>query len=178
MIINATIRRWNFKKYGEKCGHCKTDMLLPYDYEITCFSGGYNVRKQKHQHKQSQWKKINFIDRLKYAEQKMICICIDVYKVYEGDDYDKIYEVLSTLKNKKWKTNNILIEKNKDIIENPDFEQDYWSRTAIRSYKRGHDSIRSMKWLAFYDRSFFENINCFDMMGSIVKIKETWNQIS
>ena len=31
---------------------------------------------------------------------------MDVYKIYEGDDYDKIYEVLSRLKNKKLKINN------------------------------------------------------------------------
>ena len=70
-------------------------------------------------------KKINFINRLKYAEQKIFCICIDVYKIYEGDDYDKIYKVFSTLKNKKLKINNILIEKYKNMIVNPDFEQDY-----------------------------------------------------
>ena len=50
---------------------------------------------------------------MKYAELKRFCICVDVYQVYEGNDYDnqlyegidydKIYEVLSTLKNKKIK---------------------------------------------------------------------------
>ena len=49
-----------------------------------------------------QRKKTNFINRLKYAGHKIFCICVDVYKIYEGDDYDKIYEVLSTLKNKKY----------------------------------------------------------------------------
>ena len=29
---------------------------------------------------------------------KTFCICTDVYKIYEGSDFDKIYEVLSTLK--------------------------------------------------------------------------------
>ena len=43
--------------------------------------------------------------------KKKICIFIDVWKIYEGDDYEKIYEVLSTLKNKKLKINNVLIEK-------------------------------------------------------------------
>ena len=38
------------------------------------------------------------MNRLKYAEFKKFCICIDVYKIYEGNDYDKICEVLSTLK--------------------------------------------------------------------------------
>ena len=56
-------------------------------------------------------KKTNFINRLKYAEQKIFCICIDVYKIYEGNDYDEIYKVLSTLKNEKLEINYILIEK-------------------------------------------------------------------
>ena len=28
----------------------------------------------------------------------MCLICVDVYKIYEGDDFDEIYKVLSTLK--------------------------------------------------------------------------------
>ena len=40
----------------------------------------------------------NFINRIKYAAHKNFCICVDVYKIYEGNDYDKIYEVLSILK--------------------------------------------------------------------------------
>ena len=48
-------------------------------------------------------KKINFINRLKYAEVKIFFNCVDVYKFYECDDFDKIYKVLSTLKNKKIK---------------------------------------------------------------------------
>ena len=43
-------------------------------------------------------RKNNFINRLKYAEHKIFCVCIDVYKFYARDDYHKIYEVLSTLK--------------------------------------------------------------------------------
>ena len=34
------------------------------------------------------------------------------------------------------------------MLENPDFEQDYWSKTAIGVYRKGHDGIRIMKWLA------------------------------
>ena len=82
---------------------------------------------------------------MKYAEVKIFSIRVDVYKIYGGDDFNKIYEVLSTLKNKKLKINNILIEKYKDMILNPDFEQDYWSRTAIGVHKKGHDCIRLMK---------------------------------
>ena len=46
------------------------------------------------------------------------------------------------------KINNILIEKYEDMLENLDFEQNYYSRTAIGIYKIGHDAIRLMKWLA------------------------------
>ena len=31
------------------------------------------------------------------------------------------------------------------MLENPDFEQGYWSKTATSVYKGGHDSIRLMK---------------------------------
>ena len=34
------------------------------------------------------------------------------------------------------------------MLENPGFEQDHYSRTAIGFYEVGHDSIRLMKWLA------------------------------
>ena len=33
------------------------------------------------------------------------------------------------------------------MTDNPDFEQDYWSKTATGVYKIGHDSIRLMKWI-------------------------------
>ena len=89
------------QKYRKCCGHCHRNTLLLYEYEGTCFSCGYNVNKRKHELSKIQRKKINFINSLKYAEVKIFSICVDVYKIYEGDDYDKIIEVLSTLKNKK-----------------------------------------------------------------------------
>ena len=97
-------------------------------------------------------KKINFLNRLKYAEVKIFSICVDVYKIYDGDDYDEIYKVLSTLKNKKLKINNILIEIYKNMLEKPDFEQNHWSRTAEGIYKIGHDCIRLIKFTCYYDR--------------------------
>ena len=105
------------QKYGKRCGHCNQNTLLPYEYEFTCLSCGYNVNKRKHELSKMQRKKIIFINRLKYAEVKLFSICVVVYKIYEGDDYDEIYKILSTLKNKKLKINNILIEKYKDIIK-------------------------------------------------------------
>ena len=114
-------------------------------------------------------KKINFINRLKYAEVKIFSICVDLYKIYENDDYDEIYKVLSRLKNKKLKINNILIEIYKDMLRNPNFEQNKYSLTSSGIYKIGHDSIRLIKWICYYDRSYYENINYYDMMGSICR---------
>ena len=55
------------------------------------------------------------------------------------------------------------------MLQNSDFEQDQWSRTAEAIYKIGHDSISLMKWLIYYDRSHYDNMNYFDLMGSICK---------
>ena len=52
------------------------------------------------------------------------------------------------------------------MLENPHFEQTYWSRTAEGIYKIGHDSIGVMKRLAYYDRSYYTNINYYVLMGS------------
>ena len=77
------------QKYAKKCLYCNRNMLIPYEYERTCISCGFNINKHKRELSKIQ-KKINFINRLKYAEQKIFCICIDVYKIYEDDDYDNI----------------------------------------------------------------------------------------
>ena len=147
------------QKYAKRCGHCNRNTLLPYEYEYSCLACGYNVNKRKHELSKIQRRKINFINRLKYAEQKIFCICIDVYKIYEGDDYDEIYKVLPALKNKKLKINNILIEEYKNMLENSDFEQNKYSITSTGIYKIGYDCIRLIKWICFYDRSYYENIN-------------------
>ena len=76
------------------------------------------MSKRKNELSKTQRKKINFVNRLKYEEFKKISICVDVYKIYEGDDYDEIYKVLSTLKNKKLKINNTLIEIYKGMLKN------------------------------------------------------------
>ena len=61
------------------------------------------------------------------------------------------------------------------MLEIPDFEQDHWSRTAEGIYKIGHDSITLMKWICYYDRSYYENINYYDLMASFLKLS---NEIS
>ena len=105
------------QKYGKKCGRCNRNSLLQYEYDWTCFSSGFNVIKRKHKFFKIQRKRIDFTNRLKYAEVKLCSICVGVYKNYGGSAYDKIYEVLSSLKNKKLKINNILIDKYKDVFK-------------------------------------------------------------
>ena len=73
--------------------------------------------KRKQELSQIQRKK-SFTNGLKYAEQNIFCICVDVCQIYDGNDYDKKYEVLSTIKNKKLKINKNLIEKLKVRIRN------------------------------------------------------------
>ena len=53
------------------------------------------------------------------------------------------------------------------MLANPAFEQEYWSLTAVGINNIGHDSIRLMKWLIYCDRSYYDNMNYFDSMGSI-----------
>ena len=63
-----------------------------------------------------------------------------------------------------------MIEKYKNLLENPDFEQDNCSRTAEGIYKVGHDSVGLMKRLLYYDRFYYENINYYDLTGCICTI--------
>ena len=48
------------QKYAKHCGHCNQNTLLPYEYEFTCFSCGYNVIKRKHELSKIQRKKLIF----------------------------------------------------------------------------------------------------------------------
>ena len=67
----------------------------------TGVSFGFNLIKRKHKLSKIRRKeKTFFINRIKYAEQKTFRIFIEVYQIHEGNDYDKLYEVLSTLKKK------------------------------------------------------------------------------
>ena len=53
-------RRLTSKKNGKHCGHCNRNTLLPYEYEFTCVSCGYNVINRKHELSKIQGKKNNF----------------------------------------------------------------------------------------------------------------------
>ena len=48
------------EEYSKSCGHCNRNKILPYEYEITCFSSGHNVIKRKNELSEIQRKKMNF----------------------------------------------------------------------------------------------------------------------
>ena len=48
------------QKDGKNCGHCNQNFLLPYKFEWTCFSCGFNVNKRKNELSQIQRKKNKF----------------------------------------------------------------------------------------------------------------------
>ena len=78
------------------CKHCDRNLLLPYKYEWTCFGCWFNVIKRKHELSKKQRKRENFINYLKYADRKIFCICIEVYKYMN---------VMVIIKNMKFFTN-------------------------------------------------------------------------
>ena len=55
------------------------------------------------------------------------------------------------------------------MLENPNLEQNKYSITSPGIYKNAHDSVRLMKWICYYDRSYNENINYYDLMGPLCK---------
>ena len=60
------------EKSVEHCGHCMQNTLLPYEYDWTCVSCGYNVIKRTHELSKIQRKTIIIINRLHYAEHKIL----------------------------------------------------------------------------------------------------------
>ena len=59
------------EKYEKDCKHCTWAILLPYEYELTCFACAYNVINCKKELSKNSWKEINFINRLKCAENEI-----------------------------------------------------------------------------------------------------------
>ena len=89
----------------------------------------------------------------------MFCICIDISRIYESKDIEEIFKLTSQINNRKLIIKDIFNEKFKDMLENPIFEKNCYSITAEGIYKNAHDTKKLIKWLAFYDRSYYENIN-------------------
>ena len=75
-----------FEKIVNQCGRCIRNTLLPYEYEWTCIACGYNESMNS-----LKINKKNIVNRLKYAENKIFGICVDIHKIYEcGDEFEKI----------------------------------------------------------------------------------------
>ena len=51
------------EKHGKRYSRCNQNTLLPYEFEWTCISCGFNLIKRKHELTIIQRKKINFINR-------------------------------------------------------------------------------------------------------------------
>ena len=75
------------------CKHCDRNLLLPYKYEWTCFGCWFNVIKRKHELSKIQQKLKNFINWLKYADQKCFAFV---------QKYIKNMKVMVTMKNVKF----------------------------------------------------------------------------
>ena len=60
---------------------------------------------------------------------------------------------------------------------NPDFEQNYNSRTSQGTWKICYDSFRLVKWLAFYDRSYYKNVSFFWSNGDVLTKWNIWTVI-
>ena len=73
-------------------------------------------------------KKINFINRIKYAGEKLLCNCFEVYKINEGRGNIRVFDFLPMLTIEKVETKNDLVEKYK--IRDAVFEQKYSFRTT------------------------------------------------
>ena len=66
-----------FQKYGKQCGYCNRNLLLPYEYEFTCFSCGYNVNKRKHEITKKHRKKIyQYVKRHRAKNRLYLRRCI------------------------------------------------------------------------------------------------------
>ena len=62
------------------------------------------------------------------------------------------------------------------MLKNLDSEQNKNSITSTGFYKIGHDCIRLTKWICYYDRPYYENINSYDIMGSNCKYLNEMSQ--
>ena len=59
-------------KYAKNCGQNKENILLPYEYELTCVSCGFNENKRKNDLSKIQRKKNKFYEPNKICRSKYI----------------------------------------------------------------------------------------------------------
>ena len=152
------------QKYAKQCLSCNRKGLLPYQYEWSCYFCKYNIIKQKHELTLSQRKKLTFASRIKYAEQKLITIAIEIIQIYDGEDYNKMFEVLSQIKKKKLNIKKDFIKYYNEMDSN--YQQTQISLSQKNIYKISCESIRLMKFLC--QKDYTSNINYHDFMASVL----------
>ena len=97
------------EKYAKQSMYCTRNTILLYEYKRTWFSFGYVFLKQQREFTEIQ-KKIKFLNHLKYARKKIMHF-FDVYRIHAGENFIRIFNVLSRLKEKILKVESELIQK-------------------------------------------------------------------
>ena len=70
------------ENYAEHCRHCNRNTLLPYEYELTCFSCGYNVRKTEGRTIKNLKTKNNFYQSIEICRtQNFLHMCRCIYSL-------------------------------------------------------------------------------------------------
>ena len=151
------------------CMRCGRNFLIEYEYEFTCFVCGFNIIKPKSQLSKLQIKKrINFNGRLKYANNKIISISMEIETLMRDDDekedLDRLATYLTLIKRKKLYVNETILRKFYEMSD--DFEVNPLSRGAIGIQKAGNYALRMMKWLV--SQSYYENINYYDLIATVL----------
>ena len=78
------------ERHGKGCKNCPRNTFSTNECEWNCIPCPFNVTgRKKIELSKTSRKKIILIDRLKYAQHMKVCICIDVYKIYQ-DDFSNI----------------------------------------------------------------------------------------
>ena len=66
------------QKYARNCMHCTRNLLLPYEYELSCFVYGSDMIKRRNKLNKIWRNKMKFNNGLKYAEQKFFHFIIGI----------------------------------------------------------------------------------------------------
>ena len=118
----------NIEKYAKQWTHCLRNTLLSYEYEWTCFQVTILLWNEKMNFANINGKKI-IVNRLKIAQKDSIWVCIDVYRICERYDNDKLCEGLSTMKHRKLKNK-------KDLLENTEIRMKNLSKIIFLNQKK------------------------------------------
>ena len=92
---------------------------------------------------------MSFNIRLRNARRNLICMSIDVLKIFEGEVFNGIVYFLLRIKIRRLNVLKEFIEKYKNMTE--DFEPISNSRTSKGNYKNDQDAIRLLRRMAYFN---------------------------